>query len=755
MRRLPLFWLSISLLCGVTTSAYLKWFSCLWGYAAAVTLCGFIVGEWIHKKRRSSFGKAGWGILLLVAFFMGGLRYQSNLPDFSSEDLAYYNDQGIVTVEGLVISDPQVLERSQRLVVQAEFIHTKQGAMHPIHGKVLTQFRIGDFSYGDRLLLSGVLQTPPENDEFSYRDYLASRRVYSLMAFPRVQLISQRQGNALMQALYAARQSVHLKIQAFLPQPEAALLSGILLGIETDIPPALELAFQNTGTAHIIAISGFNMAILAALFLKGFQRWLPVWWAGGLAVLTITLYTLFVGAAPAVQRAALMSSLAMVGALIGRRQAGPFTLVITASVMVIVNPLVLWDAGFQLSVMATLGLILYADRLMAWFQRWAGGWCSQARLKQISGPVGEYFLFTLGAQLMIFPVLLFHFESFSLSSFLANPLILPPQPFVMIFGGIVVLIGLVMPFFGYILSYVVWIPLAYTNRVVSWLAEFPAGTLQFGQVTALSVVVLYLLIFGLTLPSPFRTWIFSRWKPVFLSASCAACALLVWNSVLTMPNGRMKIAVYPQGVLLQTPSGQTVLINPGEHGNTISGQVSHQQAVFQRTLDAVLITSDKQQDYAALPLLLKRFHIKHLLWAVPHLPDTRLAEQIEQTAYQQGIQLAYFSEGLQVNCGDGVTLTMLVVQEEQTVLEIAYENFRMLIVRGGIPAETELQVETSAVVYVDQPEQALTWQPTQFSLVIVPQVMPALTPLEYVVGLNTVSSIEIETDGVTMSLFRR
>ena len=126
------------------------------------------------------------------------------------------------------------------------------------------------------------------------------------------------------------------------------------------------------------------------------ERWLPVWWAGLLTICLISIYTILVGVAPAVVRAAVMSCLAMSGRLIGRRQAGPFTLLITAAIMCAFNPLLIWEAGFQLSFMATLGLVLYADRLMNWFKQRVEPVFSQDIIERISGPVGEYFLFHAG-----------------------------------------------------------------------------------------------------------------------------------------------------------------------------------------------------------------------------------------------------------------------------------------------------------------------------------------------------------------------
>jgi len=475
-------------------------------------------------------------------------------------------------------------------------------------------------------------------------------------------------------------------------------------------------------------------------------------------VLAIVVYTLFVGAAPAVQRAAVMSSLSMTGALIGRKQAGPFTLLITAMVMVFFNPLFLWDAGFQLSVTATLGLIVYADKIMDWFQTRMRRWFSEERVKQISGPVGEYFLFTLAAQFTIFPVLLYHFESFSLSSFIANPLILPPQPFVMIFGGITVLVGLIFPFLGKVLSYVVWIPLVYTNRLVNWLADFPVGSIQFGKVSWLVVLILYLLIFGLTIKSGFRTWLFSRWKPAFSAVLCVGSALLVWNIVLNQPDGQLTIEVfglpYRQGILVETPSGHSLVIDPGEFGNTISAQLTEQTSVFDRVIDAVLITSGKQQDYTAMPLLLQRFQIKQVLWAAD-VPDTYLAREIQETAFLRNIPNDSFSEGMVLDCGDGVKIEMLLAQEEQTVMRIVYENFRLLVVQGEISETFRNQLDPAAVVYLNQAEFAMDWLPVEPGLVIVPEVIPELKSLDFVVGLNVVNGLEIMTDGESLSLFQR
>lgn len=158
----------------------------------------------------------------------------------------------------------------------------------------------------------------------------------------------------------------------------------------------------------------------------------------------IALYTLFVGGDPAVFRAAILGGLALFAAQIGRRQAGLNSLALAALVMAALNPQVLWDVGFQLSFAATLGLVLYAEPLTAGFNRLASRWLARERVQALSGPVSEYLLMTLAAQITTLPVILYHFQRLSLSAFVTNPLILPAQPPVMTLGGLAVMLGLVL-----------------------------------------------------------------------------------------------------------------------------------------------------------------------------------------------------------------------------------------------------------------------------------------------------------------------
>jgi competence protein ComEC len=203
--------------------------------------------------------------LLLAFLALGAARYQLALPDISDPSLiARFNDQETVyQLEGILVEPPDVRDTYTNLVIEAESIQPAgQGAPQPAHGRLLARVpNLGDEHYGDRLRLQGTLVTPPETEGFSYRDYLYRQQVFSLMEWPRLEILQHGQGNPWLVALYTFRDRLVLLVYRLYPDPEASLLAGILLGVETGIPGAVSRAFRDTGTAHIIAISGENVII--------------------------------------------------------------------------------------------------------------------------------------------------------------------------------------------------------------------------------------------------------------------------------------------------------------------------------------------------------------------------------------------------------------------------------------------------------------------------------------------------------------
>ena len=750
MRRIPLFWISSAFLISIPMAAVLPVPVTVWKLAFWACL-GLTLVEWLVSNRWRSLRIICLPVFLLLAVLMGGgWRYTAlQQKPFTPNDVAFYNDQQELQITGVVCADPQQYERHTRLIVCVDRLLAP--ITRNLDGKILVIQRTGEWKYGDRVNIRGKVLTPDENEAFSYKDYLAQRGIHSMMVYPYVQWLESGQAGWVKTGLFALRQTAYQRIQTFFPQPEAGLLSGILLGIETDIPSDLKRAFQDTGTAHIVAISGFNMTILAGIFLKGFRKWLSIWWAALLAILAISLYTVLVGGAPAVVRAAVMSCLAMSASLIGRGQSGIYTLSLTAAVMCLFNPLLLWEAGFQLSVTATLGLVLYADRLMNWFRVLAEKYLPETLVERVTGPVGDYFLFTLAAQLTTLPVVLYHFEQLSLTTLLANPLILPVQPLVMILGGIAVIVGLVIAPLGQLLSYLVWVPLLYTNQVVTGLAELSGGVLELGEVSIVTVVVLYLFIFYFARKKKESRKPSLR-KPVFISSVMVASVFLVWNAVLLKPDGKLHLWILDdpnQGVVLvQTPNGRRILVNAGESANHLSSELNRHIPMLDRSIDLAIVTQQNSKAYQAFPVILERFRVDQFLWG-DAIPSSKTAEEVQKELQFRKVEFGILETGEIVDCGDGVRLEKLLVADDGLSLLLTYGDFRFIWQEETMRSIEGSQRMEGAVVLSrpglkDSLEKS-TWQPM---VLIQHEFVNGEEP--GMISTKKEGTIEITTDGEQM-----
>jgi competence protein ComEC len=314
----PLLVLSLAFIIGLLLP---EWYPLAWYAPAALSLAFFIFGLFERRLSGRIPPLAGWrtimplplGVVAALVLFGNALAMGSQ-PVFSPLDAAWYNERGEVRIIGVVDRPPDRVDQRQRIQVRVERLtplyEGRSERSYPVKGLVLIQAPgATKLRYGDRVRITGNLKTPEDGENFSYRDFLARKGIYSLMpVYGGISVRESGAGNSLLTGIYGLREQAYMALTRSIPQPEASLLAGILLGIETDMPDDLDRAFQNTGTSHIIAISGFNIAILSTLFCGIFIRFTPKLLAPFLAILAIAAYTVLVGAQASVVRAAIMGA---------------------------------------------------------------------------------------------------------------------------------------------------------------------------------------------------------------------------------------------------------------------------------------------------------------------------------------------------------------------------------------------------------------------------------------------------------------
>jgi competence protein ComEC len=287
----------------------------------------------------------------------------------------------------------------------------------------------------------------------------------------------------LFRSIYSIKDKLVNLSQKIFHRPASSLLNGLLLGEKNDLPSGLEEAFIFTGLIHIVVVSGYNITILIKSFSRIFDNFsIKLSTIIGLGV--IIFFVIMVGGQPPAIRAGLMASILLFGKYIGRKADQLNLLLLVAFIMVLFNPKVIrYDVGFQLSFLATFGLIFFSPLVSKYLSNLGYQYYLPKSIRVILDE-------TLSAQILTLPLILYLFGRVSLIAPLANLLVLPLIPWTMALGIAVILCGLVFLPLAKLLGWLVWLLLGYIMKVAEILATIPISSVE------ISWFNIYFLIFG-------------------------------------------------------------------------------------------------------------------------------------------------------------------------------------------------------------------------------------------------------------------
>jgi len=246
-------------------------------------------------------------------------------------------------------------------------------------------------------------------------------------------------------------------INSLLPEPHAGLLSGILFGTKMTLSDQLKNALQITGTLHIIALSGTNITILTGIFFGTFVRILPRWISSIATVGVISAFVWFVGPTPSIVRAAIMGCITLLAPLTGRVAIGWITWGTAIGIMLFFHPSWIQEVSFQLSALASLGMILFGKKGKNMFE--------------------DELITTLSAQVFTIPLILFTFGRISLVSPLTNVLIGWTIPIITVLGLFVCVAALFWMSLAQVSAWFLWVFLEFLIRVVVWTSHIPFASI--------------------------------------------------------------------------------------------------------------------------------------------------------------------------------------------------------------------------------------------------------------------------------------
>ena len=381
-----------------------------------------------------------------------------------------------VTLDGVIIREPDVRERSQQL-----YVRTDEGETI----LALTD-KFQNFAYGDRVEVTGELKVPEpfETDlgrVFDYRGYLRARGVNYMISFGHLTHISNGNGNVFMAALLSGKAIFMQTIEGIIPEPQVGLGEGLLLGVNRALGADLEQIFRRTGIIHIVVLSGYNVMLVAEAIMRLLSFVFRPRTRMVIGVVGISTFALLVGLSATVVRASIMAVLILVARATGRTYAITRALMLAGIAMLLINPyLLVFDPGFQLSFLATVGLIFLAPLIE-----------KRLTLVPTKFQVREFLTATIATQLFVLPILIYSIGSFSIVSVVVNVLVLPTVPITMLLTFITGVFGLLLPSLGILCGYVAHLALSYIIVVATFFGSMSFAAIAIPAIPFWVVLVAY------------------------------------------------------------------------------------------------------------------------------------------------------------------------------------------------------------------------------------------------------------------------
>ena len=656
----PLVPVTVAFMLGILFGTHLQWSLLVLLGGGGLSLIALLGRQRAH---------AGFLSLLMLWVCLGLLRMVAweahptrHLADVLTDEPQQVRLHGLVFDDPAGLFDPEELG-PQTCVIDLRHVQ-RSDAWQPTPGRVRATFQAPSepLAYGDDVLVEGEwsrVPSPGNPGQYDWRTSLARQRIQGLLRvkpFDGVVVLRRGQGRRWLSAIVALRHRWERLIRETFSEQDAGLLLSLLLGERVALDERLKDAFVETGTVHLLVISGFNVGLIAGL-LELLLRLLGLPWRVRLLLSALALggYCVLTGVQPPVARATLMAWIVLGACALDRVISWPNTLAAAALAILWINPTQLFDPGFQLSFGAVLSLMIFTRRWQAWLE---------SHLSRVHpARVRRYVTISLSATGAVWvglsPILAWYFHLVSPISTLANLLLAPLMSALITSGTALLMLATVIGSAMRWGSGVLTLLLRLTLWCVSWCHAFPGGYWFVGSPSPLFLAGYYGLVslsllrlrFGLSPGRLFLCWM-------------AGVAIWAWSVVGARAlNSRwLRVDVLDVGhgdsILVRTPRGRTLLVDAGSQEAGRYRVVPFLRHEGIGTIDAVVLThTDEDHLGGAIPLL-QKIRVKRLLTNGVS-GDTMSARTVRRLAASQRIPETVLSAGMTVGGDAGMEIEVL------------------------------------------------------------------------------------------------
>jgi competence protein ComEC len=585
----------------------------------AAMMTGIVVGNFIHIPnlysaicllliflllliaRLKNLTILSIGLLMLSVFFIAVLNINLYVHrDYEPGHISHYVKGDSVIVEGVISETPENSPDKTAITVSATRI-IRNGVITPIHGLVLLSIMNSQpFKYGDYVRFRTRLKSPHNFNNpggFDYAKHLRYRDI-TVRGFVNdpsgIAVLRENQGNVIRTYIETFRWKLKKLIRDNSMSPEGEIIQAMILGDQKEIPKDVMEKFNKTGTTHIIAISGFNVGIIAALsiivarIIMTFSTYLLLRFnihvaTTVFAIITVVFYTFIAGAGMSVVRAAIMAVTFMIAIIIGKERDLYNTLALAAFIILAISPYALFDISFQLSFVAVWSILFCTPRLMEWLPKDRTDVASRYSIfyRKTLRNILIFIIVSLSATLGTLPLIVFYFNRISTIVLLSNVLVVPVLGIIAIPVSTAIIAAALIStplavFFIHVSSFLVWISVA----MVDFLASIPGSSFFISTPTLPELALYYcLLIAGVKLldmriakhKNEDMKEYTTRHSIIYGTAFIVLIFLLLVGTVyLNMRDlfeKNMKVTAIDVGqgssILIQLPAGRKMLIDGG------------------------------------------------------------------------------------------------------------------------------------------------------------------------------------------------
>lgn len=442
------------------------------------------LGSTLYFKRTTFY----WTALLVVCGLSLGFLRNENFTKIPPDDISHFIQSAPVILTGQIADNPAQTAGQTSFTLSTKSMNNKK-----VSGRILVKIYNPQkqYEYGARLRLPTkiISPSPPTNPgQFNYAKYLARKRIYCMatlsndgsvekISSPQISLLRQPVKWMSKNLIFPLRQRLIQIINKSLPgerkevlgvtrEDALSVLKGVMLGGYKTAPPVIRDAFINSGIVHVLAVSGLHVGLVMIIFYTLFSALrLPRKISSCLTILVIILYALITGARPSAVRAALMCSLGLTANMLEREKDFYNSIAIAGLILLLINPQDLFTVSFQLSFVATLGLLYFAGPLQRFF-------------RFLPRYVAGLLAVTLSAQIVVSPIVVSCFHRLSLIAPLANLIAVPFVTVTVALGFVMIFASFISPVILSVFAHLNWVFIALLVRATDCFSGLPSAFIR-------------------------------------------------------------------------------------------------------------------------------------------------------------------------------------------------------------------------------------------------------------------------------------